>query len=597
MVNKWESGYTSANAQWAGFIEKLIPPEKREEKSITKEEKIETGKTKRWYLEQGDKEYAEKLYERALRYYEKVLEEDKENPGAKVRVKSAKSRYYVQQGDLDYSNNDFSSAFEYYVMAFAIADEGYFDPAEKVINLWEKDKAFYDKVKDYDLELNGKLLSQDMIVEANIKLCEKLLSENKLNQAAALLTIISKYAASLEIKNQSDQLIRDLTAKEVTAAIAEDKIPLILAKINTLLDEGNLYQATYFLKEFEKNPLPESFQQDVAGLQNKLAEKQSEIDQKTETEKVEDRINQLKKQAQEFAQLNKFDKAIKCYLEITEIEPGKTEHMEALKNLQLEKFKFDKFQEEIKSKLNRDNFILYGNDRFKDELYQDALDYYIKAYKEFPEQGKAIFGILQVLEKCKPEDARFLTAELLEKKITKFTSDVLEVIRNQYLGKNDETGLTVLGCFYYLQESSEKQPLEQEFKTNLHRNYLQQAIVALDQAKFTDCLNWLNKSGLYGESPELSQQLAICEYILHIEKLVDEENYKEAANLLKTLPSKDQMRIIHGLLDLSAVYLEKENIKAAKFIYKKMSSYDSHAKIKDRIETLKAKEKELKKSK
>ncbi|MCP5052585.1 MAG: tetratricopeptide repeat protein, partial [bacterium] len=148
LVDKWMENYSSKDAQWAQFTQRLVPPRGVKPKSKSKSvKKVETGKDKRWYLDKGDNAYELGKYELAMSYYDRVIEIDPDDPGAKLRTRAAQGKSFIQQGNLDYEKKDYSRAYEYYINAYQqIPGEDKFLSAERIVDLWGIEDGFFEKM-------------------------------------------------------------------------------------------------------------------------------------------------------------------------------------------------------------------------------------------------------------------------------------------------------------------------------------------------------------------------------------------------------------------------------------------------------------------
>jgi hypothetical protein len=588
MVDNWEQGYGPKDAQWAEFIDKLATTAGKKKKAAPpkKEVTVEAGKDRRWYLDQGDKEFEQANYEGALKYYQKVLEKDANDPGAVSREKLAKGKFYSQQGNVEYENESYAAALEYYLMAFLHLGEKDRELAEKILNLWDTNDTFYTKIQDFKV-------NPDAILETVIQYCENLLKEGNIEKLPDLLAKLKKHVKDEKLKLAIDdidislEIHQDITAKNFGA---------ILDVIDASLNENNLYKANFIAKKLENLEMDENSANRLSLIKEKLAAKQDQIEIQKQSLLKEERIKNLEKDAQNYVNLKEFDKAIESYIKIMQLEPDKPQYGKKLKDLQMKKFQYEKSQEEIKAKLQRDTFLLQAKDNKEKDLIQDALDYYIKAYMEFPEDGKAMADMVKILETCGPEDAAYITGGLLERKFSKFKKDFLGHIEKNYQGKNDETGLKILTKIIFLTGNKKYDDLIAKFKSNLYQKNLQLGDTAFSQVDFNGALTSYQTAKGFMETPDIGKSIAVTQKLIEIQGLTDAGKKKDAANAIKTLPFENRTRLIKGLVLLSKHYMKKGDFERAKHISKPLiSAHKQNPNYKPMIEDLKKAEKEFKK--
>jgi hypothetical protein len=584
-VDKWTEGFSAKDARWAQFIKHLTPPKGTKKVQQIKERVPEVGKTPRWYLDKGDDASDRQKYALAIEYYEKVREKDPDDPGAISRLRKAKGKYFVQQGDLDYTKGESLGAYEYYIMAFQILRENGFTAAEKILDLWNKDEGFYEKTKEYEI-------SPEVILESLVNYCDELLEGNQLDRLSVLAQKVKEYADNLELRNKLDTLS---IVKEIQENINSGNTKGSLALIKDSIEENNLYKANYIINQLEKLAIDDETTTQLTDLKEELRSKKTQMEIQKEVERIKQRIKKLKEEAEAFVTIKKYDEAIERYLEMYRLEPDKKEYGDKIKELQLKKHKFEKSQKEMKSIVERNGLILEAEDYFQKDLMQDAMDYYIKAYKVFPEEGKAVAGVVTVLEKCGPDDAKFITSDLLGRKLSKFTKDFLSYLEKEYLNSKDEQGLAILTKIIFISSNRSYDDLMLKFKTNLYTTNLKLGYEQYKIADFDKAETFYQNAQRFQDTPEIKKRLTVCRELKKMLTLLQQDRKKELGQIFSTMVTHpNKYEIADGLLYLSEKYLDNSNLKRAKYLYKKVDGFQIY-KFKDRIEKLKKKAKEMKK--
>jgi len=585
-VDKWTSGFSAKDAQWAQFIKRLSPTRARKQTTgPVKAQEIAAGKTQRWYFDKGDNAFNLQKYGLALDYYEKVLEKYPDDPGAKIRIRKAKGKHFLQQGDLDYKNQEYSSAYEYYLMAFQLREADDIAAAEKILGLWKKNRELYDKTKEFEI-------SPDVILEPLINHCDKLLEENRLDKLVTLAQKIKGFAENDQLKSKLDTLT---AAKEIQNDMDNANFKKILTSIDTSIDQDNLYKAGYIIKKMDSLAVDDETKTRLTALKEKLRSKKTQVRIRQAIELKKEKIKKLAEEARAFIAIKNYDDAIARYLEIYKLEPGKKEHSDKIAELQTEKFKLEKSQREIKAKVERDSLILHAEDYFQRDLMQDSLDYYIRAYKIFPEEGKAVAGVGKVLEICSKDDAKFLSTTLLGRKLTKFTKDFLSHIEKTYLNSRDEKGFEILAKIIFITNNKSYGDLTVKFKSNLYGKSLKLGHQQFKAAAFDNAAALYQKARDFKNTAEINIRLKACSRLKDIKRLLEEDSKKvlnPIFNSMMTNPNKYD--ILEGMLNLSEKYLENSDFKKAKYLYHKVEDFQVF-KFKDRVTALKNKEKGLKK--
>jgi hypothetical protein len=585
-VDQWFEGYSAKDAQRAQFIKHLAPPEESKKKTGEGPEQIiEVGKTLSWYLDKGKEAENRQRYDLAIEYYEKVLEKDPNEPGARRGMPRARGKYYVQQGDLDYKNQEYSNAYEYYIHAFLILKEDDFIAAEKILEVWENNEKFYKKTREFEV-------SPTQIMGSLTNYCNKLREENQLEKLSTLAQKMKRFAENQEMKNKLDTW---LIVKDIQNDLDSGNFEKLLTSIQQSLDENNLYKASYIIEKMDRLDIDEETGKQLTDLKEKLGSKKVQIKTQQKVKLRNERIRELEKEAEAFAAIEKYDEAIERYIELSLLVPDNSEYIDKRKELQSKKFEFEEKLKKIKNEAKRDDYILHADDYYKKDLFQDALDYYVKAYKILPEEGRALAGIVKVLETCSPGEATFITAGLLGRKLNRFIKDFLNYISREYLQSNDEKGLEILSKITFITDNKQYIELMGQVHSNLYAKYLKSGDDQFKIAEFDNAEALYKKAQRFGDTAEISTRLKVCSKLKGIKELMGRKDFKKlnmAINSISVL--KEKYEILKGLLNLSERYMENFDFKKAKFLYKRAAQFKIPD-IKERIKTLKQKEKELKK--
>lgn len=587
-VDQWTEGFSAEDAHYAQFTKRLAPTEESKRRAKpAKGQVIETGKTSRWYLDKGDDADNAGKYDLALEYFYKALEKEPDNPGAKSRVRETKGKYFVQQGDLDYEKQEYATAYGYYIMAFQLLGEDDFTAAEKILDLWDEDQVFYDKtIKEYEI-------TPGIILDSLTSYCDKLLEENQLDKLSTLAQKMKEYAENDELRNKLDTLT---IVKEIQENINSGNTRGTLALIKDSIEENNLYKASYIINQLEKLAIDNETKTQLTDLKEELRSKKTQIQIQKAVKLKEEKIKRLEKEAHNLASLKNYEEAIKRYIEISRLEPDKKEYRDKIAELQSEKFKYEQSQREIEARVKRDEFILHAENYFQKDLMQDALDHYIKAYKIFPEEGKAVAGLVKVLEKCSTPDAKFITADLLGRKLSKFIKDFLGYLEKEYLDSKDEKGFEILTKINFISSSNRNyNDLKFKFKTNLYNTNLKLGYEQFKAADFDKAETFYQNARGFQDTPEIKKRLTVCQELKKMLTLLQQDRKKELGQTFSTMVTHpNKYEIADGLLYLSEKYLDDSNLKRAKYLYKKVDGFRIY-KFKERIEKLKKKAKEMKK--
>lgn len=586
IVDKWTEGFTAKDAQWAQFIDKLTPPPGTKttdaKKYPQKETAIAPGKDRRWYLDEGEKEMEKGNYETALRYYQKVLEKDSEDPGALQREKQAKGKLYSHQGDLEFQNGELSAAFEYFLMAFQNLEKSEPAISEKILEMWDQNESFYSKIKDLKVD-------ETAILETVINSCDNALKENDLEKTSKLLDMLKRRVRNEQLKLKLDDL--DIS-REIYEYMTSQNYAGILDIIDQSLDRNNLYKANFIANKLEGQQMAETETQRFATIKEKLVEKQEQIELQKESLLKEEKIKSLMKKADAHVKLKEFDKAIDIYIQVIQLEPTKSDKChKKIKDIQLQKFEYEQAQKDIKAKLDRDSMLLRAESNGKKELIQDALDAYIKAYIAFPEDGKAIAGIVKTLETCGKEDAGYITSDLLERKFGKFKKDFIGHLNKNYPGKRDETAYNILVKVTFLKDYQPALDLMDTLKKNLYKQYMDLGDKTFDAVDFSKALPIYQKAASFQKSEIVEKWIQTCTTLAKIEEFLKSGKKKSAGNTIKSLPHANRFRILTGLTKLAAKYYEQSDSKTGDFIKNKIGAFDYDPKVKELIKSLKDKKK------
>ncbi|MCP4220406.1 MAG: hypothetical protein GY765_37595 [bacterium] len=587
-VDNWSEGFTAKDAQWAQFIDTLTPTVSGSKRKPGKKTVVAKGKDRRWYLDKGDAEFEKANYEGALKYYQEVLEKDANDPGAVSREKFAKGKLYVQQGDLEIENSARNAAFEYYLMAFLNLGSKDSALAKKILDLWDLDESLYSKLEDFKID-------QKSILKAVINSCENAIKEGSVEELPELLVKLRKHVHDEKLKLKLDDLE---ISREIHIDFTTGNYSNILDVIELALQENNLYKASFITRRLEDLELEESNNKRLAVIKEKLAAKQDQIESQKEGLLKEEKIKNLEAEAATHVNLKEFDEAIKCYIKIIQLEPGTDNYNKKIEELRIKKFQYEKNSKEIKARLDRDNLIMQAEDNAKKELIQDALDFYIQAYNIFPEDGKAIAGIAVLLQTCEPEDAAYITGDLLERKFSKFKKDFVCHMTNNYAGSKDKVGLEMLGKIGFLKGYKASLDLISQFKANLHKLNLDSANTAMTAVDFSKALSLYKTAEAYVKNETVEKAIKIAEFLSSIKEAITKANIKAAVAMLKALPMENRKAIVNSLLKLTDRYLDDGNARNAKLLMKRLSDYKKFIpSLKTDLAELKKKEKGLKNKK
>jgi len=226
---------------------------------------------------------------------------------------------------------------------------------------------------------------------------------------------------------------------------------------------------------------------------------------------------------------------------------------------------------------------------------QDALDDYIKAYKTLPEEGKAIAGIITVLEKCNADDAKFITAALLERKVSKFTKDFLSYVKKNYLDKNNEAGLEILTKVTYIVNNKEYDQLLLNFKANLYDKTFKLANEQFKLAKFDNAVVLFTQALGFKKTADAEKWIAVGKQLETISRKLMQGMKKDLGTFFEGLRvHRNKYELLEGLLNLCEKHMENADFKKSKYLHKKVAGFKIY-KFNGRIDQLKKKEKDLKK--
>ena len=275
-------------------------------------------------------------------------------------------------------------------------------------------------------------------------------------------------------------------------------------------------------------------------------------------------------------------------------QPDNTGYSQKIKELQLEKFKYEKFQKQIKARVEMDNLILYAKDSFKNDLHQDALDYYVKAYKIMPDDEKPVAGVIDVLEKCGPDDAKYITIPLLGRKSSKFTKDFLTQMEKRFLDTDDETGFTILSRIVFIKSNKQFEILMLKVKQNLHNKNMGLAAKQFRAALFETAAGFFSKALEMKETDEVKRWIVVCGELKKIKALLKNNKKKDLGQYFEALLNdSNKYEILEGALNLSEFHMENSDFKRSSYLHKRVAKF-KFTKFNKRIEELKVKEKDLK---
>jgi tetratricopeptide (TPR) repeat protein len=586
-VDQWLENFSAKDAQWAEFVNKLAPPSgsatKKAAKSVTR---VETGKDKRYYLDKGDNAYELGKFEQAMSYYEKVIEIDPDDPGAKLRNTSARGKSFLQQGDFDYNKNDYPSAYEYFIMAFQILDgDDKIIAAEKIVDIWSKDAGFFEKMKDFEI-------SPAVILGDLFDHCDRLLKEEQLDKLAILAQKLIKYAEDDARRNKLSTL---MMAKEIRNDIDAGNYLKLMELTEMSINEDNLFKASFIIGKLDKSMIDNATREKLVRLKERYDTRKTQLQISRAKKERDAKIKKLENEAKAFIALKKYDEAINRYLEMYKEEPDNIEYSKTIKDLQQKKFEHEKFQSQLKSRVEMDSLLLYAVDSFKNDLMQDALDYYVKAYKILPDEEKPVAGVIDVLEKCGPEDTKYITIPLLGRKSSKFTKDFLTLLENRHLGKDDETAFKILSRIVFIKNNKQYDELMLKVKQNLYDKYMGLAAKQFRDANFEEAAKWFTKAREMKETDDVNQWIVVCGEVSKIKTLFHQNKRKEVGQYFETLLSNsNKYDILEGMLNLSEFYMEEYDFKKSSYLYKRVGKFQ-FVKFNKRIGELNDKEKTLKK--
>jgi hypothetical protein len=460
-----------------------------------------------------------------------------------------------------------------------------FIAAEKILEVWENNEKFYKKTREFEV-------SPTQIMGSLTNYCNKLREENQLEKLSTLAQKMKRFAENQEMKNKLDTW---LIVKDIQNDLDSGNFEKLLTSIQQSLDENNLYKASYIIEKMDRLDIDEETGKQLTDLKEKLGSKKVQIKTQQKVKLRNERIRELEKEAEAFAAIEKYDEAIERYIELSLLVPDNSEYIDKRKELQSKKFEFEEKLKKIKNEAKRDDYILHADDYYKKDLFQDALDYYVKAYKILPEEGRALAGIVKVLETCSPGEATFITAGLLGRKLNRFIKDFLNYISREYLQSNDEKGLEILSKITFITDNKQYIELMGQVHSNLYAKYLKSGDDQFKIAEFDNAEALYKKAQRFGDTAEISTRLKVCSKLKGIKELMGRKDFKKlnmAINSISVL--KEKYEILKGLLNLSERYMENFDFKKAKFLYKRAAQFKIPD-IKERIKTLKQKEKELKK--
>jgi hypothetical protein len=586
-VDSWVEGFSAKDAQFARFDKKLSPPVTGKKTAGPKpkpEAKIAAGKTQRWYMDKADSALKQDKYGLALSYYNKVLEIDPDDPGARLLAKTTRARNNLQQGELYYGKKEFALAYEYYIVAFQNLGKDNYLAARKVLDVWGQEAGFYEKMKEF--EVNPAVLMQSLF-----EYCGRLREENKLDELAALAQKMIKYAERPDEKNKLETF---MDARVIEGDVQAGQFNKVMSDIELAIEGNNFYKASYMIDKLENASMDEAARERLDELKGKLRSQKARLAIQKDKQNRIKKIKDLEEIAEGYRANKEYGKAIESYMEIYEMDPGKEEYGKKIEALQEEQFKHEQSLKRFKAVAESNRFILQARGNYNKELLQDALDDYVKAYKALPEEGKAVAGIVKILETCGPNDSEFITKELLGRKLSKFIKDFLSYVEKTYLDSKDDTGLGILNKIKFIEKNKAFDELVLKFKANLYEKNMALGHGRFKAAAFDEAAGFYGKAETFKDTPEAGTWLTVCAEMGKIGKHLKMGRKKALGLYFDALYiDDDRYKIIEGVLNLSEYYMEKFDFKKSKYLYKKAAAF-KYSKFKARIDGLKKKEKELK---
>ncbi|MCP5050521.1 MAG: hypothetical protein GY940_25375, partial [bacterium] len=424
--------------------------------------------------------------------------------------------------------------------------------------------------------------------------CDQLLKENRLDKLTVLAKKLVRYAEDDARRNKLATL---MMAKEIQGDIDGGNYFKLLELTELSIAETNIYKADYILDKLDKSSMDGTTREKVALLKEKLDSKKTEMQIGKVIREKADKIKKLGKQAKSFEAIKNYDEAINRYLEMYKLEPDNSEYSSKIKKLQLDKFNYEKFQKQIKARVEMDDLMLHAEDSVANDLMQDALDYYVKAYKKLPEEGKPIAGVIKVLEECGADDAKYITIALLGRKSSKFTKDFLRLVEKNYLNTNDETGFKILSRIIFIKNNKTFDELMLKIKANLHEKNMEIGHQRFKEALFETAASSFAVALGFKETELVQRWIEVCGELKKVKLLLNSNKKKDLGQYFdpdSLLNDPNKYEILEGVLNLSEFYLEKFDFKKGSYLYKRVGKFQ-FTKFNKSIEELKKKEKELKK--
>ncbi|MCP4218097.1 MAG: hypothetical protein GY765_25870, partial [bacterium] len=420
------------------------------------------------------------------------------------------------------------------------------------------------------------------------------LEEKKIEELTALTQKIRQFAQNDLMRNRIDTLA---VAKQIQDDIDAGSYDTLMTHIDTAITENNTYKASYIIEKLDGSVIDDGTKAKLDVLKEKMRSKDTQLRLQKAKNLNREKILRLEMEAKEFATLKKYDEAIKRYMEIYKMAPENSEYNEKIQELQQKKFEYEKFKKEVDAKFEMNALILRAEDSYAKEMAQDALDYYIRAYKILPGTEKTIAGVVKVLAACEPRDARFITPQLVGRVLSKFIKDFLTYVDSNYYKSKDEIGLAILTKVTFIKENKSYEDMILKFKDFLYNKNLGLGDDQFKLAAFAEAMAFYKKALLLKDTSAIKNLIAVCIECIKLSDLMKLNKKKEASQFFALLaPSSNKTGILSGALYLSNKLLDEKKYDDAKYLYKKVDGYSISSLI-PRITELKGKRRELKRKK
>jgi tetratricopeptide (TPR) repeat protein len=588
---EWVAGFFPKDAQWAQFTATL-PNAGGNEQSPTPRVETPPAKSKRALIENAEAAFNKNDYDKAIVLYDQWLAQSPNDPEAQKGKLAAIGHSSLQKGNDAYEKGNEEDAYKFYIEAIkSLKGKDLFAAAERVLDLWDKNESFYTGSAQYGADAKE-------LFQAILEHCGRLLENNLTERALLTLTKLRKYAKDTESAAGIDLLMEKFIDKKIQGDLEKKNFGNIINIIETAVSEENFNEAALYIDKIKTYPLDDELKGRLDKLTELLKTKKEEIQLQEVIRSKEQTLKELVERASTYRHTRKYDDAIKCYLDILAIEPDNQEYRKSLTEIQEEKHEYDKKQNEIKAQLERNSFILKAKDYFKGDLIADALNFYILAYKAFPEQGEAVSGIAQILEKCDPDELKSVTIDPLETKQNIFIKDFLSYVEKTYLAAKDETGFLVMSKVFFNRENKDYVALLERFRYNLYNTNLKKGDEAFKNADFQDAENSYRNAHFYIDSLDVADKIEVSGLLIVHKNLINGQNKSQVKRIIKEqmLTNKNRKEILLGLLYLSEKYMENNDFDRSKFAFELVGDNSSmFPELISKISNIKIKYKELKK--